>query len=454
MRMFLTIFLCCFAASLAANYSFYDANGKKILNKEFDSQNPRVEVGSLQKDVAKPVYIKNAGSKLKYGIKFDRHLGKRDIDLASAETADTVWIEAEKNECLNLCIEEHVCQIVQAPSRVSVYSIVVRDSAEENSNLTVNIAVGMKYLDLKGQRLKIGYNAPKSKMRYLDERGAEIKDEDPERLVERNSVYLVDKYPVTNCEFYTLMKDEIPKSVRFENGRRKNIAKMWNERVGRMDGTCVANDSAANSIYLYQALIYANKRSIAEGLEPYYIITPTDEKDIQVWADSSFTVYNSDLPVMDKGILKVSVNGKSNGYRLPYYDEWMLLARGGNNENRAPWGDSSVTVEDVLKYAWFGDSTSAMNYASKPVGMLKSNGYGLYDVFGLVEEFVLFPGKNPFETMKGVPSCLKGGNFRVLLSLGLNEMYIDPYWKWIDYGYSKANYGYQSGGFRLVRKIR
>ncbi|MBQ5610279.1 MAG: hypothetical protein IIU83_01635 [Fibrobacteraceae bacterium] len=27
---------------------------------------------------------------------------------------------------------------------------------------------------------------------------------------------------------------------------------------------------------------------------------------------------------------------------------------------------------------------------SKPVGLLKPNGYGLYDVFGLVEEFVLF----------------------------------------------------------------
>ena len=95
-----------------------------------------------------------------------------------------------------------------------------------------------------------------------------------------------------------------------------------------------------------------------------------------------------------------------------------------------------------------------MLYASKPVGMLNANGYGLYDVFGLVDEFVLFPGQNPFKIMRDSPSCLKGGNYRVQLSLDENKMYIDPYWKSINFGYSKVNFGFQSGGFRLVRKVK
>lgn len=43
---------------------------------------------------------------------------------------------------------------------------------------------------------------------------------------------------------------------------------------------------------------------------------------------------------------------------------------------------------------------------------------------------------------------------QAFLSQDENKMYIDSYWKFIDYGYSKVNYGFQSGGFRLVRKVR
>lgn len=453
MKSLLAIVLCGSVVSIAANYTLFDVNGKKIKNEKSSTLKENVRTGFMHQGFSTPVYIKKNGQGVKYDINLNPHLDKRSVSIDAKETVDTIWVEAEKNEWINLCVDDEFCQMIQAPSRVSLYSVIVRDGENVNS-LVVNIAVGMKYLDLNGKKLKIGYNVFKKNYHYYDESGSEISEPDPERFVRYNSVYLVDKYPVTNCEFYSLMKDEMLNGVHFENGRRELFAKMWRERAQRMNGLCSANDSAANSIYLYQALLYANKRSIAEGLEPFYIINKTNEKNIRIWPDSSFTVYNTELSLMNKEVLKVSINKNSNGYRLPFYDEWMFLARGGKNESSAPWGDSSAAVEDVLKHAWFGDTTSAMLYASKPVGMLIANGYGLYDVFGLVDEFVLFSGPNPFKVMRDSPSCLKGGNYRVQLSLDESKMYVNPYWKSVDYGYSKVNYGFQSGGFRLVRKVR
>ena len=141
---------------------------------------------------------------------------------------------------------------------------------------------------------------------------------------------------------------------------------------------------------------------------------------------------------------------------MPYYNEWMIFARGGDLKNDAPWGDSSARVEEALEYAWFGAKESEIDFnrASKPVGLLKPNGYGLYDVFGLVEEFVLFESQNPFSLLQNKPSCKKGGDYCTVLSHQFGKVDVGPYWKWINYGYTSPNYAGGMGGFRLVRKIR
>ena len=85
--------------------------------------------------------------------------------------------------------------------------------------------------------------------------------------------------------------------------------------------------------------------------------------------------------------------------------------------------------------------------ATEPVGQLRPNGYGLYDIFGLVEEHVLFEQSNPFNYLlnnysKESPSCFKGGS-------------IHDNWEYINYGHKSPNYHSTNlGGFRLIRKIR
>ncbi len=123
------------------------------------------------------------------------------------------------------------------------------------------------------------------------------------------------------------------------------------------------------------------------------------------------------------------IDTSANGYRLPYYDEWMALGRAGHNYTFYVWGHDGDSVI-AARYAWFGvrdpeDKYLKMNrndwnersrlerscgkwlQKSRPVGMLKPNDYGLYDMFGLVCENVVMEKHQVY--FPGVAATCKGG---------------------------------------------
>ena len=124
-------------------------------------------------------------------------------------------------------------------------------------------------------------------------------------------------------------------------------------------------------------------------------------------------------------------------------------------KNKAPWGDTSATFEEALKYAKF-NSVRPNNvkelHLSEPVGQQIPNGFGLHDMFGLVREYVLFEKKNPFSFKSSLPSCLKGGEYRISQNHQFGKADFFPYWKKINYGYWKAG-TVMNAGFRLIRNI-
>ena len=367
----------------------------------------------------------------------------------SSLNAET-WLEVEKNETVKICMDSKVrtwetslaseilnasCLKIQVPTLIGVYPIHVQ-FPDSDSLYKINLAVGMKYLDFKNEEVHYGYD-------LLLKAGLSRKN------VSVTGKYLVDKYPVTNCEILHTLWEDIPSFSTSLDSLNNDFIKSWMLRKHNhdFDDKCSIHDSAVTLFPLYLAMKYANARSIQEGLKPYYFfrsdITLSEKQKVIGY------IYNKNDRIW------ISIDSSSDGYRLLYYDEWMMFARGGDRRN-APWDDSTSFYEYM-----------ELRLTSGPVGMFSPNGYGIYDVFGLVKEHVLFEENNKMKRrcevyyvtsspkpQKGVIhhpqrlprtksvdylSCFKGGG--------------NLYDNWEKINYGTIDYSSDLGGFRLIRNI-
>ncbi len=102
----------------------------------------------------------------------------------------------------------------------------------------------------------------------------------------------------------------------------------------------------------YDCIEYCNRRSLAEGLKPYYNIAGDN------------TTCNED----------------ADGYRLPTKAEWMCAARGGNRSRGCEYSGSN----NINTVAWYDGNSGGHTH---PVCMKKPNELGIYDISGNVEEW-------------------------------------------------------------------
>ena len=189
----------------------------------------------------------------------------------------------------------------------------------------------------------------------------------------------------------------------------------------------------------YDALVYCNKRSMAEGLTPCYSIKgSTNPKD---WG----TVPTSRNEIWDA----VICNWNANGYRLPTEAEWEYAARAGDNtvDNFTYSGTSDVNK--LGEYAWYKDNS---NSTTHEVGTKLQNAYGLYDMSGNVREWCWNWYTDSYDTGKEGdrdPTGSSAGSYRVYRGGG---------WSGISDGcavsyrdYYDPNLHYSNLGFRVVR---
>lgn len=118
----------------------------------------------------------------------------------------------------------------------------------------------------------------------------------------------------------------------------------------------LSGDYPVEEVSWYDAVEFANALSELEGLEPCYEIIKADEGDPTVEWPSGLDC---------------------EGYRLPTEAEWEYAARGGEPYIYA----GSSNLDEV---AWYEDNAGQQSH---PVGQKKSNGYGLYDMSGNLEEW-------------------------------------------------------------------
>ena len=141
-------------------------------------------------------------------------------------------------------------------------------------------------------------------------------------------------------------------------------------------------------------------------------------------------------------IRRLNAREGHNKYRLPTEAEWEYAARAGSTTQYS-FGDNEVLLE---QYAWYNRNDGGTTH---PVGQLKSNAWGLYDMQGNVWEWVQ-DWRGPYLLGAVIdPQGPATGNVKGYRGGGWG--YGPGRCRVADRSYDAPNYVYGTHGFRLAR---
>lgn len=199
--------------------------------------------------------------------------------------------------------------------------------------------------------------------------------------------FYMDKHEVTN-EQYAQVMDLWPSDHR---------------RLDRIVQGEAYEHLPVENISWYSALVFCNKRSIMEGLNPTYSISgSTNPSKWGIIPVDNNAAWNA-----------VQVVSGSNGYRLPTEMQWEYACRAGTttayNNGKDILSQSTVPNLVSIVYdstAWYRNTSQYRDGTLKThqVGMLAPNAWGLWDMHGNVSEWC-------WDVTSSGERILRGGSF-------------------------------------------